>query len=96
MRAQLQSMGLLEVIDGLVPENPRGKWKRKNEKAVSDIISYLANSQISAIQGDNPVAKYIFIKLEETYNRKSQATQLVIRSKLRKFKLENHTPLQTF
>ena len=82
------------MIDRLVPENPSTEWTEMNDKAVSEIMDYIADSHLSVVGDDDLIAKYIFVKLDETYNRKSQVTQLSIKNKLSNFKLENDKSLQ--
>ena len=70
IRANLKELQLIKVIDEEVPENKTIEWIKNNDQAVNKIMDYLANSHIGYISGETAIAKEIFKKLDDTYNRR--------------------------
>ena len=66
-RAHLKELQLIKLINEEVPENKTIEWIKNNDQAVNEIMDYLANSHIGYISSENPIAKKIFKKLDDTY-----------------------------
>ena len=64
----MKELQLIKVIDEEVPENKMIEWIKNNDQAVNEIMDYLANSHIGYVSGENPIAKEIVKKLDDTYN----------------------------
>lgn len=66
-------------MDDEVSTIPNIQWNKNNDKAVTEIMDYLTNSYISFIEAGDPHDKDIFEKLDYTYDRKSQAIQILMK-----------------
>ena len=93
IRAVLMDKGVLDVIDKKMPEKPDKKWKKRNYKARNIIMGYLDDSHVGIAENEQKTAREIFEELEDTYNRKTQASQRTIKKKLACLKLNDDTPL---
>lgn len=96
MRSYLKSLKLLDVIDDKIPEKITDEWTEKNDKALFEITDYLDNSLIQFVQEEGVNAKNVFQKLDATYERSSDITQMAIKRQLNHLKMENDETLQDF
>ena len=84
----------MKVIDDEIPENKSREWIKNNDRAISKIMEYLANSHLNYVRGENLNAKNVFKKLDDVYDRRSLITQVQIMGRLHNFKMQDKTPLK--
>ena len=68
IRAHSKELQLIKVIDEEVPENKTIEWIKNNDQAVNEIMDYLANPHVGYVSRENPIAKEIVKKLDDTYH----------------------------
>lgn len=95
VRTLLKELKVLSVIDDLSSEAEKAKpeWQDKDDTAKGVIIDYLSDSFIRFATEPNISAKKIFENLDNIYERKSIASEIVARRKLSLFKLEGDITL---
>lgn len=93
VRGCLRAKGLLDIVDQENPENPNPNWIKRDNAAKYLIQKYLADSHMGYAESEDVTAKEIFNSLNETYDRKSQASQMSIKRRLMRLKLEGETTL---
>ncbi|CAH2090566.1 unnamed protein product [Euphydryas editha] len=92
VRALLNEMDILNVIDEEPPNTPCQDWEKNNRIAKGIIVEYLSDSFLGFAKEENS-ARQILLSLNAIYERKSLATQLALRKKLLGLKLQGDTQL---
>lgn len=92
IRALLNEMDVLKVIDQEPPIVLCKDWENSNRIAKSIIVEYLSDSFLCFAKEDSS-ARQILRSLDAIYERKSLATQLALRKKLLGLKLQGDTAL---
>lgn len=92
MRGLFEEKDLLRVIDDVPPQRVSADWEKANRAARNLIIEYLSDSLLSFVKPEL-TAKEILDNMSSLYERKSFATQMVLRTQLSQLKLSADTTL---
>lgn len=92
IRALLNELDVLKVIDEDPPEMVDDEWNKAERTAKGVIIQFLCDSLLSFAE-EHITAKEIVQKLDTLYERKSLPSQLAIRKQLLEMKFKGDTPL---
>lgn len=92
MRALFKKRKVLFVIDDPLPVEYDRKWEKAEDTAMDLLLEYLSNDFIHYTK-PNKTTREVFLKFDELFERKSQATQLAILSKTLELKMKDNMSL---